>query len=146
MSEWPTTVSLTGLILGLSILWWRSGWKFTWLNALGRAIYSGYHHLPWRRQRVDQALALWRSAMLLGEKMTKVYQGQVGRGLTANEVADMEEQRAANLGMWEHSPMVRAACTEVIEVRCVRKALREHNPFGMTPSGIRFIAIRQLSE
>lgn len=68
MSEWPTTISLSGLILAVLILWWRSGWKFTWFSALGRSAYSGYHHLPWRRERVDDALALWRSAMVLGQK------------------------------------------------------------------------------
>lgn len=142
-SEWPTTVSLTGMVLGLSVLWWRSGWKFTWLGTLGRGAYSGYHYLPWRRKKVDETLALWQSSMSLGERMTKVYQGQIGRGLTAEEMADLEERVRANRHEWENSPNLQAACSGIVRMRCVRKALDQYNPFDLTPSIVRFIAARQ---
>ena len=144
MNEWPTTVSLTGLVLGLCILWWRSGWKLTWLKAIGRGAYSGYHYLPWRRRKVDETLALWQSSMSLGQRMTKVHQGQVGRGLTAGEVAHLEEQLRENHRAWEYSPHLQAACIGVVKMRCVRKALEQSNPFDLAPGIVRFIAARQL--
>lgn len=140
LSEWPGQVSLTALVAFLFFLWWRSGWKFSWLSALSRGAYNGFHYLPWRRGRVDGTLVLWQSTMLLGQEITKVYQGQIGRGMTAVEMAEIDEQRQAVLAQWENSPKLRAACQAVVKMRCIRKALDQCNPFKLTPSIVRFKA------
>lgn len=140
LSEWPGQVSLTALMGLLFILWWRSGWKFSWLSALGRGLYNGFHYLPWRRKRVDYALAFWQSSMLLGQRVTKVHQGQVGMGLTAHEMADLDQQVRELQSEWENSPNLRSACKAVVKMRCTRKALNQCNPFELTPSIVRFKA------
>ena len=143
LSEWPTTVPLTGLIFGLFILWWRSGWKFTWLSVFGRIAYEGFHYLPWRRKKVDETLALWQSAMVVGSKVTTVHRGQIGRGLTAHEIADLEQARQENLRQWENSAHLQAACDKVVKMRCIRKALGHSNPFNLTANQIRFFAAKE---